>query len=145
MRPPAAWQYLPWFAVAALSGFGVLALLTIGVLFLAAAGVIAVGCLALRLINRSMTATPAGLAVPLLFLAWQNRQGPGVVCVTTEAYSECTDYWNPWPYVVVAVVFVGLAVVAWALFPTVLRSIVGGAPQVPPAEGEPPVPPVGQP
>jgi len=100
MRPPAPWHYVLWLLVGALGGLGVLSLLTIGPLLLLATGALTVLCVVLRLLNRSITALPAGLAVPVLYLAWLNRGGPGDVCDA----NGCTGEWSPWPFVAVAVV-----------------------------------------
>src|SRR5689334_3008526 len=128
MRPPAPWHYVLWLLVGALGGLGVLSLLTIGPILLLAAGALTVLCVVLRLLNRSVTALPAGLAVPVLYLAWLNRRGPGDVCDA----NGCTGEWSPWPFVAVAVVLLGVAVVLWAKYPRIVGAFLpGGA--TPPA------------
>jgi hypothetical protein len=45
----------------------------------------------------------SGAGLPVLYVGWLNRGGPGQVCTSTATSSECTDAWSPWPFVVVAV------------------------------------------
>jgi hypothetical protein len=47
----------------------------------------------------------AGLALPVLYVAWLNRGGPGEVCHTRFNGQECGDAWSPWPFLGVAVLF----------------------------------------
>jgi hypothetical protein len=121
-RPP-AWAYLWWLAVGALLVFGFLAQLTIGAPFFLLGVVLAVVG-ALRRATRSfaVSALPAGLALPLLYVAWLNRDGPGTVCTTTTFSQTCEEQWDPWPWVIAAVlmvaVSVGLTVLTRVLMPT---------------------------
>lgn len=129
MRPPAPWHYALWLLVGALGGLGVLSLLTIGPILLLAAGAVTVLCTVLRLLNRSVTALPAGLAVPVLYLAWLNRGGPGDVCDP----NGCTGEWSPWPFVAVGVILVGASVFLWSKYPRVVAALFPGAATPPPA------------
>jgi hypothetical protein len=54
----------------------------------------------------------SGLAVPVLYVAYLNRAGPGTVCTTVTARQQCTDEWSPWPWLAVGVILfvVGVAV-----------------------------------
>ncbi|GAA1963307.1 hypothetical protein GCM10009798_24090 [Nocardioides panacihumi] len=128
MRPPAPWHYALWLLVGALGGLGVLSLLTIGPILLLAAGAVTVLCVVLRLLNRSVTAVPAGVAVPVLYLAWLNRGGPGDVCDA----NVCTEEWSPWPIVAVAAVLLGIGAVLWWTYPRVVVALFPGAATRPP-------------
>ena len=108
---PAGRAYVWWLFVGALFGLGVESLLTIGALLLVLAGGLAgVGLRLPTLRNSSITATMAGVGASVLYLAWLNRGGPGEVCKTSGTDVSCVDAWSPWPFVVVAVLFVGASV-----------------------------------
>ncbi|HVN52309.1 MAG TPA: hypothetical protein VMT43_12790 [Acidimicrobiales bacterium] len=100
---PPSWGWYP--AWAALGAAGALALLAVFTpLFLL---VPVLGLLGLFLVSRPRArgAAPAllcGLALPVLFVAWLNRDGPGEVCTVTPSSSSCVEEGNPWPWVAVA-------------------------------------------
>ena len=94
-----------WFVVGALALLGLLTLLTIGpyVLLVTAA---ATALLATR--RRASVGLPglvSGLGVPLLYVAFLNRAGPGTVCTTTGSGESCVDEWNPWWWLTVGTGF----------------------------------------
>jgi hypothetical protein len=98
------WAHAWWLLVGAILGLGTASILTIGIFVLPfgiALGV--VGALVPKLRNRSVLAVVAGAAPPLLYVAWLNRSGPGTVCDSTG--ETCTDEWSPWPFVVLATLF----------------------------------------
>jgi hypothetical protein len=75
-----------------------------------------VGLLGAALVARSgsRAAAPAllcGLALPVLFVAWLNRDGPGNVCSVTPSSTSCVQEWSPLPWVAVgsALVLSGIA------------------------------------
>ena len=109
-RPP-LWAYPWWLVVGALVSFGFLAGFTIGIpllllgVVLAGAGVALTGTR-----NAGVTALPAGIGLPLLSIAWLNRDGPGTICTTSAAITSCEEQWNPWPWMVAAVLLVLLSV-----------------------------------
>jgi hypothetical protein len=93
-------------------GLGIAALLSIGIVLLALAGVLAsVGALVPALRGRGMLAIPAGVGLAPLYLAWLNRDGPGTVCESTPTMTKCEEEWSPWPFVVVAALFVVTSVI----------------------------------
>jgi hypothetical protein len=56
----------------------------------------------------------SGLGVPLLYVAYLNRAGPGTICTTiTGGGQECTDEWSPWPWLAAAVILLGLGLAAF--------------------------------
>ena len=55
----------------------------------------------------------SGLGIPLLYVAYLNRAGPGTICVTTGGGQTCTDEWNPWPWLAAAVILLSLGLAAF--------------------------------
>jgi hypothetical protein len=106
---PAA--FAAWVVVGAGLALGVLTILTIGP-FVFLATFVLCGVLFLRSgFGYGMTGLLSGAAVPLLWVGWLNRGGPGTVCTTTATESSCVDEWTPWPFVVSAVVLFVVGVV----------------------------------
>jgi hypothetical protein len=95
MAPSA--YFLAWFLVGAAWMLGVLSVLTIGLPILALA---LTGTVLLLRRNSAAAGLPgavSGAAVPLFYVAFLNRRGPGRVCATTADGIECAEQWNPWP------------------------------------------------
>jgi hypothetical protein len=55
----------------------------------------------------------SGLGVPLLYVAYLNRAGPGTICTTVTGGQECNDEWSPWPWLTVGVILLVLGVAAF--------------------------------
>jgi hypothetical protein len=55
----------------------------------------------------------SGLGVPLLYVAYLNRAGPGTICTTVTGGQECNDEWSPWPWLAVGVILLILGVAAF--------------------------------
>jgi hypothetical protein len=96
--------FLGWCLAGAGLCLGVLSILTIGpfvlllTLFLCA-------LLLWRLdFGWGMAGLLSGAGVPMLYVAWLNRDGPGEVCSGDSRAISCGDEWSPWPFVGVAVV-----------------------------------------
>lgn len=51
----------------------------------------------------------AGLALPVLYVAWLNRGGPGEVCRVRGDGQACVDAWSPWPFLGAALVCLAAA------------------------------------
>lgn len=105
--------FVLWALVGAGGCLGVVAILTIGVFVLPLVAVL--GGL---LLWRAGTGPPvaglaSGAAAPLLYVAWLNRGGPGLVCHAIPEGQECTDALNPWPWLVVAVLLAGLGLLLY--------------------------------
>lgn len=92
-----------WFALWAVAGglgsLGALTALTIGV-FVLPAGLALGAVLAWR--GRREQAGPgivAGLGLPLLYVGYLNRGGPGMVCTPLAGGAECAQEASPWPWI----------------------------------------------
>ena len=105
--------YWLWCLAGAGLCLGVLSILTIGPFVL----LVTLGLCAWLLwrvdFGWGMLGLLSGAALPLLYVAWLNRGGPGTVCTSTATGTSCSDQWSPWPFVVVAVVLVGAGLVAF--------------------------------
>lgn len=97
--------FCAWFVVGALAASGLLTALTIGVFLLPIALVAAV-FLAIRHDRRAgLAGLVSGLGVPLLYVAFLNREGPGNVCTTTATGQSCVEEYSPWGWLAAGAVF----------------------------------------
>lgn len=104
------WRLGAWFLVGAGYAVGVLGISTIGVLVLVPT-VVATILLARRPASRSgLPAVVGGLPLPLLYVAYLNRGGPGNVCTSTFSSHSCTQESNPWLWLAAALILLAAAV-----------------------------------
>jgi hypothetical protein len=105
--------FLGWCLVGAAWGLSVLSLLTIGP-FVLLFTLMLVGWMLWRVdFGWGMAGIISGAALPVLYVAWTNRGGPGEVCShIADGGESCTDEWSPWPFLVFALILlvVGLVV-----------------------------------
>ena len=102
--------YAAWLAVGALSAIAILDSLTFGVLVLPVA---VAATIVLARSPRSLHGLPgvlAGASLPLLYIAFLNRDGPGDVCYRNAHGGSCTQEWSPWPFLLVAAALVAVSV-----------------------------------
>ncbi len=103
VTPVGGWSIAGWGAVAGLGVLSALALLSIGAFILPVALV-----LAALLLHRSGFGIAAaggmvvGAALPLGWIAYLNRHGPGDFCVAVEGATTCSEQWNPGPWLAAA-------------------------------------------
>ncbi len=112
-RTRASWAWFTaWVLAGAGAAFGILAAFTIGIFVVPVAG----GAIAFLATRRRATDGVAGLisglGLPVLYVGYLNRAGPGDVCTVTKTGSTCTQEWSPWPWLTVggALLVVGVAV-----------------------------------
>ncbi|MET8079329.1 hypothetical protein [Streptomyces sp. NPDC005303] len=91
--------FLAWLLVGACGGIGVAAILTVGAAFVVLAAVAAVPLLR-RGPRRAVVGAVSGLALPLFYLAYLNRGGPGEVCHAVTGGQTCTEEYTPVPFLV---------------------------------------------
>ncbi|HET7821601.1 MAG TPA: hypothetical protein VFL10_08755 [Ornithinibacter sp.] len=112
-RPALPWlSTLAWAGVGALGAFGIAGLATIGLFLLA--GAVLLAAVALSIPALRPPCAPGflvGLSTAPLYIAWLNRDGPGLVCTTTPESMSCADQWSPWPFVALGVLFAGAGLV----------------------------------
>jgi hypothetical protein len=135
-RPTVPWaSTLVWGLVGVLVAFGIAGLASIGLFLLAGAAVV----LALALATPALRSPAApgfvvGLSTAPLYLAWLNRDGPGLVCTTTADSVSCADQWSPWPFVAVGLLF---AVAGLTLLALTRRRHPGRSSALPAGASEP--------
>jgi len=106
-----AWAWFgAWFMAGAACVVGVLGALTIGIIVLPIAGAATAFLATRRTSSVGIAGLISGAGVPVLLVAYFNRDGPGDICKATAGGSSCTQEWSPWPWLAVgvAVVVVGV-------------------------------------
>jgi hypothetical protein len=107
--------FVGWCVAGAGLCLGILSILTIGP-FVLLVTLMLCGFLLYRVdFGWGMAGLLAGSAVPLMYLAWLNRGGPGTVCTGDSRAMSCGDEWSPWPFLVVAVALVVAGVAMFVL------------------------------
>ncbi|MEU0024246.1 hypothetical protein [Streptomyces sp. NPDC006335] len=114
---PARWTewgwFLTWLLVGACAGIGLAAILTVGAALLVAAAVAAV--LLLRAgPARAVVGAVSGPALPLFYLAYLNRGGPGEVCHAVTGGQSCTEEYTPVPFLVAGALLLAVGIVLHA-------------------------------
>jgi hypothetical protein len=131
-RRDAVW-FIAWLLTGAGYSLGVLGALSIGpyVLVITVAATI---FLATRPGSRvGLPGLISGLSVPLFYVAFLNRSGPGSVCISTATSRSCVDRLSPWPWLVIGTV---LLVSGWVWFTMANRGRgVADRPSDPSAQG----------
>ena len=97
--------FLAWAVVGALAMFGALSILTVGIFVLALAAVLGVLTVRRAGLTAATLGLVAGCGVPLAYVGWLNRGGPGTVCHAITHGTSCTEAWSPWPWWCAAAVF----------------------------------------
>ncbi|MER5913854.1 hypothetical protein ABT124_26075 [Streptomyces sp. NPDC001982] len=97
--------FCAWFLVGALASLGLLTVLTVGVFLLPATLVAAVFLATRRGSRAGLAGLVSGLGMPLLYVAFLNRGGPGSVCTTTASGQSCVDEYSPWGWLGAGAVF----------------------------------------
>jgi hypothetical protein len=105
-------RFVLWALVGAGGCLALLGALTIGVFVAPVVAALGLTLLLTTGADRSIVGAVSGASVILFYVAWLNRDGPGEVCRVEQHVTECGERWNPWPWVVVGIVFlsVGIAV-----------------------------------
>jgi hypothetical protein len=122
-RRPRYASFVAWAIVGAGAGLALLTALTIGPLLLVA--VVVASVVLMRRpggVGEGVNGLVSGVGVPLLTIAYLNRDGPGRVCETSATEQTCSTEWSPWPWLVVGVVLVAGGVL---LFRRAVRATAG--------------------
>ena len=73
-------------------------MLTIGIFIAPFVGLAGLVLLSRERGRAAATALVCGPALPLLFVAWLNRDGPGNICTRPPSSQTCVEEWSPWPF-----------------------------------------------
>lgn len=84
---------LAWLVAGSVIAFFGMSLMTVGLPVLA----IAIVAAALRNWKWDLPGLLAGVSLPVLWVAWKNRGGPGNECITTPSVSGCGELLDPMP------------------------------------------------
>ncbi len=104
-----------WAAIGAGYSLGLFSILTIGV------GVLAVTALATIALTRWRNGVGgafgliAGIALPVFYVAYLNRDGPGTICTSDARSESCVDEWSPWPFITVGILLLAAGSLAFVL------------------------------
>ena len=96
--------FIAWMLTGAGYALGILGALSIGpyVLVITVAATIV---LATRTGSKvGLPGLVSGLGLPLFYVAFLNRSGPGTVCTSTGTGQSCVDEWSPWPWLAIGIV-----------------------------------------
>ncbi|WP_328431360.1 hypothetical protein [Streptomyces sp. NBC_00453] len=91
--------FLAWLAVGGCVALGLAALLSVG-LVLIVLGALAAVFLLRKGHRNAVVGGITGLSLPLSYLAYLNRGGPGNVCRATAGGETCTDEYAPVPFLI---------------------------------------------
>ena len=112
-RVPAWIWFVAWVFVGVGFMFAVLGAMTIGVFVLPVAGGLAVLVAPRRGAIVGIPGLISGASLPLFYVAYLNRDGPGNICRSfADGGSSCTEEWSPLPWLIVGIVLLlgGVAV-----------------------------------
>lgn len=99
---PKLWSFLAWPVVGAALSLSVLGALTIGAYVMPFALVGLFILLKWGGDRRSCVGLISGLGLPLLYVAFLNRDGPGTICSSYgNGGQRCVDEWSPWPWLLI--------------------------------------------
>ncbi len=104
---PKLWSFLAWPVVGAALSLSVLGAMTIGIFVLPFS---LLGLLALLKWGgnrKSSVGLISGAGLPFLYVAFLNRNGPGMVCTPYgNGGQSCEDETSPWPWLLIGAVLV---------------------------------------
>jgi hypothetical protein len=121
------WIYfIIWMLVGGAWAMVIVGALSIGILFIPIAVIATVFLVRKPSSRRGIPGLFGGLALPLFYVAYLNRSGPGMVCTTTQSTfgvgESCGQQWNPWLWLLAGLALLGAGV---AVFIVTLRSSKG--------------------
>jgi hypothetical protein len=124
VAPPRRRNYLiSWMLVGGSYAMVVVGAFTIGIFFIPIAICASVFLIRKQSSRQAIPGLFGGLALPLFYVAYLNRSGPGIVCTTTRndfgVDQSCIQEWSPWLWLISGLVLLGVGA---AIFIITLRS-----------------------
>ncbi|HEV7524544.1 MAG TPA: hypothetical protein VGP92_06235, partial [Acidimicrobiia bacterium] len=111
-RSPPSWGwFVAWLFAGAACALALLSALTIGIFVLPFAGAAVVFLATRRGATDGVAGLISGLGLPVLYVAYLNRNGPGDICTHTATSSSCTQESSPWVWFSLGVALVVVGVV----------------------------------
>jgi hypothetical protein len=107
--------FLAWFVLGAGYALSLLGALTIGVFilpFVLGATVVVVRRPGSRAGGAGLI---SGLGLPLLYVAYLNRDGPGTICTRSARGQSCTEELSPWPWLALAAALIVIGLLAFRI------------------------------
>jgi len=117
--PPVAsrrpWIYFViWMLVGGSYAMVIVGAFSIGIFFIPIAVIATVFLVRKPSSRRGIPGLFGGLALPLFYVAYLNRAGPGMVCTQTQSTfgvgQNCSQKWNPWLWLIAGLVLLGVGV-----------------------------------
>lgn len=105
-------SFFAWPIIGAALSFSVLGAMTIGVFVFPFAIAALLALLKWGGNRKSSVGLISGVGLPLLYIAFINRSGPGMICTTFgNGGGRCDEEMSPWPWLIIGAVFVVTGVV----------------------------------
>jgi hypothetical protein len=107
------WNYFAvWMLVGGAYAMVIAGAFTIGIFFIPPAVIATIFLVRKPSSRRGFPGLFAGLALPLFFVAYLNRSGPGLVCTTSQSTfgvsNSCGQEWNPWLFLAAGLILLGV-------------------------------------
>ena len=97
--------FIAWMGTGVGYALGILGGFTIGLFVLVMPVATTIVLVTHRRTRAGLPGLVTGLSLPVFYVAYLNRLGPGTVCRTIgTAGQSCADEWSPWPWLIVGVV-----------------------------------------
>lgn len=106
--------FLGWLVLGACAAVGLAAILSVGLVLVLLAAV-AAGFLLWKGPRNAIAGSLTGLALPLFYIAYLNRSGPGTVCHAMSGGQTCTDEYTPIPFLVCGVILFSAGFLIFAM------------------------------
>ena len=112
-RRAASWgAFVAWIGVGAGFVFAFLSILSIGIFVFPLVVVLTALLASWSTTSRGAPGLISGMGLPLLLVAFLNRDGPGYVCSHSQYAANCMQEWNPLPWLGagIGVILLGVAI-----------------------------------
>lgn len=110
-RGPSWWTFIAWPLVGAALAFSIVGAMTIGLFILPFATAALLALLKWGGNRQSSVGLISGIGLPLFYIAFLNRNGPGLICDSmSNGGRECMQEYSPWPFLIIGVGFVALGI-----------------------------------
>ncbi len=106
--------FAAWSLIGALYALALLGAMTIGILILPVAVAATVFLGRHRPARAGLWGLVSGAGLPLMYVAYLNRDGPGTVCSAIPGGESCTDEWSPWPWLAIGLALLLAGVILFA-------------------------------